>query len=383
VGGDLRGIESMLPASSVALAAVLAAAVPVIDITDLYHPPQDPGDNFDLIAAYALPEVDLRAVVLDITGKFREPVADLPEYGSKDSDGPREPGWIPVLQLNRLFDRNVPVGVGPFTAMRSPEDDMRDAPRFEQGGVELILETLARSAGPVEIVSFGSARPLAVAYNRDPALVKAKARRIHLSAGGQPRGYLEWNVVLDRRAFARILRSDLPVAIYPCATAEGPFSLGRNNTYWLLPDLRLLADLDGGLRSFLAYAFSRSKRADFLRALDEEPPRDVLEEIMGRKHNVWETAVWAQVAGRRLVRRPDGTHRLVPAGDIGPGDRVLPEELRPCRVTVEDPGHFSFEPSAAASNFAIYERGDPAENEKALREALPALYRSFRLPRSR
>ena len=39
--------------------------VPLIDITDLYHPPQDPGDNLDLIAAYALPEVDLKAVILD------------------------------------------------------------------------------------------------------------------------------------------------------------------------------------------------------------------------------------------------------------------------------------------------------------------------------
>ena len=32
-----------------------AKRVPVIDITDLYHPPQDPGDNLDLIAAYGCP----------------------------------------------------------------------------------------------------------------------------------------------------------------------------------------------------------------------------------------------------------------------------------------------------------------------------------------
>jgi hypothetical protein len=28
---------------------------PIIDCTDLYHPPQDPGDNFDIVAAYCLP----------------------------------------------------------------------------------------------------------------------------------------------------------------------------------------------------------------------------------------------------------------------------------------------------------------------------------------
>ena len=36
----------------------------LIDITDLYHPHQDVGDNFDLIMPYALPDVDLLLVVV-------------------------------------------------------------------------------------------------------------------------------------------------------------------------------------------------------------------------------------------------------------------------------------------------------------------------------
>ena len=40
----------------VALAALHAAPrVPLIDVTDLYHPHQDVGDNLDILAAYALP----------------------------------------------------------------------------------------------------------------------------------------------------------------------------------------------------------------------------------------------------------------------------------------------------------------------------------------
>ena len=36
--------------------------IPVIDCTDLYHPHQDVGDNFDLVLPYALnEEIDLRA----------------------------------------------------------------------------------------------------------------------------------------------------------------------------------------------------------------------------------------------------------------------------------------------------------------------------------
>ena len=41
--------------------------IQVIDCTDLYHPHQDVGDNFDIIAPYALSEIDLKAVILDVT----------------------------------------------------------------------------------------------------------------------------------------------------------------------------------------------------------------------------------------------------------------------------------------------------------------------------
>ena len=43
-------------------------------------------------------------------------------------------------------------------------------------------------------------------------------------------------------------------------------------------------------------------------------------------------------------------------------------EVSPCMSTK----------TSAASAFAIYDRGDPRANESALREALPALYRSYR-----
>ena len=83
--------------------------IPVIDCTDLYHPHQDPGDNFDLIAAYGLPEIDLRGVVLDVTERFRLPPGERGEDGqATDSGGPREPGIVPVTQLNYIFGRAVP-----------------------------------------------------------------------------------------------------------------------------------------------------------------------------------------------------------------------------------------------------------------------------------
>lgn len=102
----LLGAAAAITACSAEKAPGERKRVPVIDITDLYHPYQDPGDNFDLIAAYALPENDLRAIILDPTEGFRAEVATAGD-GSRHGGGPRDAGIIPVMQLNYLFDRNV------------------------------------------------------------------------------------------------------------------------------------------------------------------------------------------------------------------------------------------------------------------------------------
>jgi hypothetical protein len=378
--------ETLLGAVATCAAAGLEGApeagqrVPVIDITDLYHPYQDPGDNFDLIAAYALPEIDLRAVILDPTETFRAAVSKAPD-GSVQQGGPRDAGIIPVSQLNYLFDRNVPYGIGPFHALKSPSDRALDAPAFQQSGIELILETLRRSRERVHIVSFGSARTLAAAYNREPALLDAKVERIHLSAGATSPEFLEWNVLLDPQAIVCLLRSRLPVALYPCATKAGPFACDEHNTFWKLPNLEFVRRMDRPLQRYLAYVFERSNRVDFLNALDADWPGEAIDRICARAHMVWETAIWMQVSGRRLVRAPGSGYRLVPRDEVTAADRMLPHSLAPCTVSVRDTGSYAFETVRGASNFSVYERGDWRENEAALREALPALYESFRCPR--
>ncbi len=353
--------------------------IPVIDITDLYHPHQDVGDNFDLIAGYALPEIDLKAVILDATDDYRHRDPQKQNPGYQDETGPRDPGIIPVTQLNFLFDRNVPYGICPFSRMKSPSDQALDAPQFQQSGIELILKVLRESAEKVEILSFGSARPLAIAYNRNPDLLRRKVRRIHIAEGASSPDFLEWNVMLDPHAFVCLLRSDLPIALYPCATAQGAFDLGVNNSYWLLPDLQFIRHMDPRLQRYLAYVYERSNRTDFLVALEEDPPSEVIERICQRSQHVWETALWAQVAHRRLVKRADGHYRLIPETEIKPGDMEVPERLVPCHVDVRPDGLFTFEKTTEPTNFSIYEREDPKQNELALREALPALYQSFKI----
>ena len=375
--GALLGAAAAVTAFSAAGAPGERMRVPVIDITDLYHPYQDPGDNFDLIAAYALPEIDVRAIILDPTEVFRAEVATAAD-GSKHGGGPRDAGIIPVMQLNYLFDRNVAWGIGPFLALKSPTDKALDAPAFQQSGIELMLETLRTSRERVQILSFGSARTLAAAYNREPALLQDKVERIHLSAGSTSLDFMEWNVLLDPHAIVRLLRSELPIAIYPCGTKGGAFAYDEHNTFWRLPDLQFIRQLDPRLRRYLAYAFERSSRLDFLHALDSDWPAEAVDRMCGRAHAVWETAVWIEASGRRLVRNAAGVHRIVALAEVGSGDRVLTNELLPCAVSVRDDGGFAFALTERESNFSIYHRGDWRENEAALRVALPALYASFR-----
>ena len=80
-------------------------SVPVIYCTDLFHPHGDPDDHFDLATLYAMPELDLKGVVLD--------------QGRKQL---QQPGRIPVSQMNRITGRKVPAVIGLADPLKRPDD---------------------------------------------------------------------------------------------------------------------------------------------------------------------------------------------------------------------------------------------------------------------
>ncbi len=361
----------------------------LIVITDLYHPYQDPGDNLDLLNGFALHDVDLKAVILDITDSFRKDTADHPTLW-KDPRGPREAGVIPVLQLNYIFNRQVKFAVGPVKCMRSETDKMSDAPGFFQG-VELLMDVLKQEKEPIEIVSFGSARIIAVAYNRDPELMKKKIKRIHLSAGtaaptyemgsdqganGIPGG--EWNVALDVFAFTRLLRSPLPVALYPCAGKDGGFVKDRNNTYWKLNDMSFLREMHPQLQCYLDFAFGKKLSYDFLKAMEQGSPYKENAKIQFTEFHVWESAVWIEATNRVLIKDKAGNYKLMGKNERSQDDVVLSGGLRSCKLTeIRDDGRFSFKYVDGPASKSIYYRSDPEENEAALNAVIPELLKSF------
>jgi pyrimidine-specific ribonucleoside hydrolase len=363
--------------------------IPLVVITDLYHPYQDPGDNLDLINGFALPDVDLQAVILDITDAFRKDTADHP-WLWHDPNGPREAGFIPVAQLNYIFNRNIPCASGPMTPMKTEMDKMENFSMYEQQGIDLLMKVLKESRVPVQILSFGSARVLAVAYNRNPDLMKQKIKRIHLCAGtaaqdverGKDAGAnlipgWEWNVALDVFAFTRLLRSGLPIALYPCAGKDGAFVKDVNNTYWRMGKMDFLKEMSPRLQCYLDYAFHKRLQHDFLRAMDKGAPFTEDRASYMDQFHFWETAVWLKATNRELVKEDKGGYRIKKQRDVRSTDRILENSLRPCTLKVQDDGRFQFSYTDKPSNISIYFRPDTAENEIALNEAVPLLFCSY------
>lgn len=357
--------------------------IPVIAITDLYFPGQDTGDNFDILTPFAQPNIDLKAVVFDVTQHFR--------VLQEDNGILRDPGFIPVTQLNYLFDKDVPCGCSPFEPLEYPEDPKTDVPEFQQKGIELLIQVLESSPKPVHIVSTGSLRPLAVAFNRRPELLCSdKVAAVHVCAGASSDDFLEWNIALDTLAAARVLRSGMRMDIYPCATSEGPFDKGVNNSFWALDDLDWILSMpDERLRNYLVYNMLMvSDRPDYLGYLEAPLPEKDIEALKalrkdhfygsGGRHYVWETAVWQQVADIVLVEHRDGSHELVPSSQVANSDLVTPEQMWPVTLDVKDNGLFTFERVNGDSPVRMYFRAEPWKQEKWLCEALPKWYKSFR-----
>ena len=89
-------VQKLLWALFMAAALPLSAAgVPVIYCTDLFHPHDDPDDHFDLATLFALPELEVKAILLD--------------QGDKQL---QRPGAIPLRQMMLMTGRQAPFAIG-------------------------------------------------------------------------------------------------------------------------------------------------------------------------------------------------------------------------------------------------------------------------------
>src|SRR6266545_4893119 len=92
-----------------------SACVPLIYSTDLLHPHDDPDDHFDLVTLFCLPELDVKAILLD-----------------QGASQQKRSGRVPVEQMLQLTGRKIPYASGLSEKLKSPGDAGRDQPARTQ-----------------------------------------------------------------------------------------------------------------------------------------------------------------------------------------------------------------------------------------------------------
>jgi hypothetical protein len=261
---------------------IAAARVPVIYSTDLLHPHDDPDDHFDLACLFSMPEVDLRAIVLD--------------QGDRQA---KRPGLKAVQQLVYLSGRQIPATIGLCDKLKSPDDTGEDQPALHQGGVQLILETLRTSPKKVVVIFVGSARDVVAAFNRDPALFKKKVRHICGFIGeASVAAHQEYNVGLDPQAFVGLMRADVPFYWIPCFDG-GVFANKGHASFWKIKQGEVLEGTSPLLQRYFLYML-RKETNDPIAYLSQPTSIEDRDWLMQMDRNMWCGALLGLAVGRSL-----------------------------------------------------------------------------------
>lgn len=362
----LANVIGTIAAAQVLLAGVMPVAadgaepkrrVPMVYATDLFHPHDDPDDHFDLATVLAMPELDVKAILLDL--------------GAKQE---KKPGRIPLEQMFKLTGRRAPYGTGLSKKLESPEDKGLDQPKADQAAVELLLKTLRESPEPVVMVTAGSIRDTCAAFNRDPELLRAKLDKLYINIGSLLETQGEWNELLDPQAYIGLMRSGLPIYWCPCR----PIDQNRTS-HWKFRHGEVLDGVPPGLLNWFIYALQtvRPEEIDPMAALtmDLRPWRHTL---MGHPRSMWCTGSLIHAAGRRVYRVGD---RWVAAASPPPGGEAADVfTFAPIHVDINDVNgraRTTWSDRTSDPNMHLYKVIDSMNHEAALKSCLRDLFLHF------
>jgi hypothetical protein len=348
-----------------AASAAAKASIPVVYCTDLFHPHDDPDDHFDLATLYAIPELDLKGIVLD--------------QGEKQL---QRPGRIPVSQMNRLTGRNVPVAIGLAQRLSSPNDKaVGQQPQF-QAGVRLILRALREARAPVMIATVGSVRDVVAAFNREPELFRAKAGKLLVFIGeASNTNFVEYNVELDPQAYAGLMRSGLPVYWVPCF--DGGLWQNRGHaSFWRAKHEDLLRRAAPALVQYFVYALEK-ETADPLAFLSAPVDPARRERLFAGTRSLWCTAIFGVLADRSVARLGDNYASVRRGREAGPSGAVPGEVFgfSEVELSITDTGIIHYGQSQAARKVMRFEVRDRANYAQAMSAATADLLAHLRSDR--
>ena len=335
--------------------------VPLIYCTDLFHPHGDPDDHFDLATIFAIPEFDVRCVILD-QGEVQL----------------KQPGNVAVAQLNQLTGRAVPAVRGLGAKLRSPTDPALDQPEQFQQGVATILSVLSTSTPPVMIATVGSVRDVVAAFNRAPGLFQKKVGKVMVFIGeASKEDFREWNVELDPQAYVGLMRSGLPVYWVPCFDG-GLWQNGGHASFWQAKHGDILTNAAPQLVQYFIYALEK-ETADPLRFLALPVNSTRRANLMVDTRNLWCTAIFGSLAGRDLIR-DNGRYVSRPRPPGGAKDRTLRNELfafEEVDLRITDDAVVKYGPGPEARKVMRFAVRDKANYARGMTEATAGLLASI------
>jgi len=349
--------------------------IPVLHATDLFRPHVDPDDHWDLACVYALAyrgDIDLKGILIDYP----------PEHGKGHN-----PDIMAVAQMNLITGLFVPVAVGSALPMKSRNDIQPGVSSTDHQGVRMVLDVLEKSPQPVVINILGSSRDVAIAGKKRPDLFASKCAAIYLNAGAarQPDSGLaskfEYNVTLDKYAYAAIF--DLPCPVYwmPCfehIESGQQRSVSEYGTHYRFRQDQILPHLSDTVQNYFAYMFGRYTDHNWLLYLEGKKDGSLLRQSASQDRDMWCTAGFLHAAGYTVSR--DGS--ISPLGRVA-GSPIF--TFDPIKVRCDDGGitewtndQNSKNPSAEsrAGRFIFHVR-DTANYQSAMTSAMESLLMSL------
>ena len=347
--------------------------VPMLHVSDLFRPHNDPDDHWDLACAYALAHqgrAELQGILID-----------YPNPAWHD-----DPDVLAVAQMNYLTGKAVPVMVG------SPQRlDVREARlpghAADVAGIRAFLDFLRRTLRPVVVSILGSCRDVAIAAQLDPKLFARKCAAVYLNAGSGSRdpakaARLEYNVALDPVSYGALFRLRCPVYWMPCfEEVPGPgaaLQVAPYGTFYQFRQDEILPHLSGRVQNFFAYMYRHGNtlgpqppvaQANWLQYLVGPKETDVLVRQGQLVRNMWCTGGFLHAVG--LTVTVDG--QIVPLAQA----KNPVYTFEPIRVECLPSGVTQWTPDATSTNRFIFRVLDPGRYSAAMTAAMRTLLKTL------
>jgi len=335
---------------------------PVLHSTDLFRPHMDPDDHWDLACVYALAyrgDIDLKGILIDYPPQNRTS---------------HNPDIMAVAQMNVICGIFVPAAVGSPVPLKSRSDIQERASQTDYHGVRMVLDVLRQSPQPVVINILGSSRDVAIAGNKAPDLFAAKCAAIYLNAGtGSPdmnlESKLEYNVTLDKSAYAAIF--DLPCPVYwmPCfeeMESRREQVVGEYGTHYKFRQDEILPHLSDMVQNYFAYMLGRYTDHNWLHYLKGKKDKALLSKFGSMYRHMWCTGGFLHSAGYTISR--DG--KIVSLDDK-PNLPIFAFE--PIRVKCDDNGVTEWTHDEHSENRFIFHVRDVDNYQSAMTKAMKSL----------